>query len=125
LASSLYLIGGTVGGVLISVLLDRFGFVVIAALFVCAAPVIAAIGASSVSHRELALLATIAGLCVLGAQFGHIAAAGLLYPTQFRSKGVGWALTIGRIGAIAGPLLGGQLIKTRLPMQQLFLAASA
>jgi AAHS family 4-hydroxybenzoate transporter-like MFS transporter len=124
LASSLYLIGGTVGGVLISVLLDRFGFVVIAALFVCAAPVIAAIGASSVSHRELALLATIAGLCVLGAQFGHIAAAGLLYPTQFRSKGVGWALAIGRIGAIAGPLLGGQMIKAGLPMQQLFLAAS-
>jgi MFS transporter, AAHS family, 4-hydroxybenzoate transporter len=125
LASSLYLIGGTVGGVFISVLLDRFGFVVIAALFVCAVPVIAAIGASSVSHRELASLATIAGLCVLGAQFGHIAAAGLLYPTQFRSKGVGWALAIGRIGAIAGPLLGGQLIKTHLPMQQLFLVASA
>ena len=113
------------GGVLISLLLDRFVFVVIAALFVCASPAIAAIGASSVSYGELVALATIAGLCVLGAQFGHIAAAGLLYPTQFRSKGVGWALAIGRIGAIAGPLLGGQLIKTHLPMQQLFLAASA
>ena len=125
LASSLYLIGGAVGGVLISLLLDRFGFVVIAALFVCASPAIAAIGASSVSYGELVALATFAGLCVLGAQFGHIAAAGLLYPTQLRSKGVGWALAIGRCGAIAGPLLGGQLIKRGLPMQQLFLAASA
>jgi AAHS family 4-hydroxybenzoate transporter-like MFS transporter len=125
LASSLYLIGGTVGGVLISALVDRFGFVVVAALFVCSAPAIAAIGVSGVSYGELALLAIIAGLCVLGAQFGHIAAAGLLYPTEFRSKGLGWALTIGRFGAIAGPLLGGQLIKARLPMQQLFLAASA
>jgi AAHS family 4-hydroxybenzoate transporter-like MFS transporter len=125
LASSLYFIGGTVGGVLISLLLDRFGFIVIAALFVCASPAIAAIGASSVSCGELVALATIAGLCVLGAQFGHIAAAGLLYPTQRRSKGVGWALAIGRCGAIAGPLLGGHLIKMGLPMQQLFLAASA
>jgi AAHS family 4-hydroxybenzoate transporter-like MFS transporter len=125
LASSLYHIGGTVGGVLVSVLLDQFGFVVIAVLFVCAAPAIAAIGASSMSYGELAPLAAIAGLCVLGAQFGNNAAAGLLYPTQFRSKGVGWALAIGRFGSVVGPLLGGQLIKMHLPMRQLFLAASA
>ncbi|HTC45211.1 MAG TPA: MFS transporter [Steroidobacteraceae bacterium] len=125
LASSLYHIGGTVGGLLISVLLDRFGFVVIAALFVCAAPAIDAIGGASMSYAALAPLAALSGLCVLGAQFGNNAAAGLLYPTQFRSKGVGWALGIGRFGAIVGPLLGGQLIKTHLPMRQLFLAASA
>jgi MFS transporter, AAHS family, 4-hydroxybenzoate transporter len=125
LASSLYHIGGTVGGLLISVLLDRFGFVVIAVLFVCAAPAIDAIGGSSMSYAALAPLAAISGLCVLGAQFGNNAAAGLLYPTQFRSKGVGWALGIGRFGAIVGPLLGGQLIKMHLPMRQLFLAASA
>jgi AAHS family 4-hydroxybenzoate transporter-like MFS transporter len=125
LASSLYHIGGTVGGLLISVLLDQFGFVVIAVLFVCAAPAIAAIGSSSMSYAALAPLATIAGFCVLGAQFGNNAAAGLLYPTQFRSKGVGWALGIGRFGSVVGPLLGGQLIKMHLPLRQLFLAASA
>jgi MFS transporter, AAHS family, 4-hydroxybenzoate transporter len=124
LASSLYHIGGTVGGLLISMLLDQFGFVVIAALFVCAAPAIAAIGSSNMSYAALAPLAAIAGLCVLGAQFGNNAAAGLLYPTQFRSKGVGWALGIGRFGAIVGPLLGGYLIKLHLPMRQLFLAAA-
>ena len=125
LASSLYHIGGTVGGLLISVLLDRFGFVVIAVLFVLAAPAIAAIGGSGASFAALAPLATIAGLCVLGAQFGNNAAAGLLYPTQFRSKGVGLALAVGRLGAIVGPLVGGQLIKMHLPMRQLFLAAAA
>jgi MFS transporter, AAHS family, 4-hydroxybenzoate transporter len=124
LASSLYHIGGTVGGLLISVLLDQFGFVVIAVLFVCAAPAIAAIGSSSMSYAALAPLAAVAGLCVLGGQFGNNAAAGLLYPTQFRSKGVGWALGIGRFGAIVGPLLGGHLIKLHLPMRQLFLAAA-
>ncbi len=125
LASSLYHIGGTVGGLLISVLLDQFGFVVIAVLFVCAAPAIAAIGGSTMSFGAIAPLATVAGLCVLGAQFGNNAAAGLLYPTQFRSKGVGWALGIGRFGSVVGPLLGGQLIKMHLPMRQLFLAAAA
>ncbi len=125
LAASLYHIGGTVGGLLISVLLDRFGFVVIAALFICAAPAIAAVGAGGMAYGELAPLSAIAGLCVLGAQFGNNAAAGLLYPTQFRSNGVGWALAIGRFGAIVGPVVGGQLIRMHLPMRQLFLAASA
>ena len=125
LASSLYHIGGTVGGLAISVLLDRFGFIVIAALFVCAAPAIAAIGGSSMSYAVLAPLAAIAGFSVLGAQFGNNAAAGLLYPTPFRSKGVGWALGVGRFGAIVGPIVGGYLIKMHLPMRQLFLAASA
>ncbi|HEV2700009.1 MAG TPA: MFS transporter [Steroidobacteraceae bacterium] len=125
LASSLYHVGGTVGGLLISVLLDRFGFVVIAVLFVCAAPAIAAIGGGSMSYATLAPLAAIAGFSVLGAQFGNNAAAGLLYPTQFRSKGVGWALGVGRFGAIVGPLMGGYLIKMHLPIRELFLAASA
>ncbi len=125
IAASLYHIGGTVGGILISLLLDRFGFVVIAALSICAVPAIAAVGASGMSYGELAPLAAIAGLCVLGTQFGNNAAAGLLYPTQFRSNGVGWALAVGRFGGIIGPLLGGQLIKMHWPMPQLFLAASA
>jgi AAHS family 4-hydroxybenzoate transporter-like MFS transporter len=125
LASSLYHVGGTVGGLVISVLLDRFGFVVIAALFICAAPAIAAIGGSSMSYAALAPLAAISGFSVLGVQFGNNAAAGLLYPTQFRSKGVGWALGIGRFGAMVGPLVGGYLIKMHLPMRELFLAASA
>ena len=124
LASSWYHVGGTASGLVVSVLLDRFGFVVIVALFVCAAPAIAAIGAGSLSYATLAPLAAIAGFSVLGAQFGNNAAAGLLYPTQFRSKAVGWALGIGRFGAMVGPLVGGYLIKMHLPMRTLFAVAS-
>jgi AAHS family 4-hydroxybenzoate transporter-like MFS transporter len=61
---------------------------------------------------------------VLGAQFGNNAASGLLYPTAFRSKGVGWALGIGRFGSICGPLVGAQLIGAGLSTEELFLAAS-
>jgi AAHS family 4-hydroxybenzoate transporter-like MFS transporter len=61
---------------------------------------------------------------VLGAQFGNNASAGLLYPTAFRSKGVGWALGVGRFGAIAGQLAGGALLAMHLPVRSLFLMAS-
>ncbi|HTY51448.1 MAG TPA: MFS transporter [Steroidobacteraceae bacterium] len=124
LASSLYHVGGTVGGLLISVLLDRAGMVVIAALFLAAVPVVAAIGASAVSFAALAPLSLAAGLAVLGAQFGNNASAGLLYPTAFRSKGVGWALAVGRLGSIVGPTVGGILIARHWSMQRLFVAAS-
>ena len=124
-ASSFYHVGGTIGGILISVLLDRYGFVVIAILYAVACPGIAIIGMENLSFGMLTFISTIAGVAVLGAQFGNNASAGLLYPTAFRSKGVGWAFAIGRFGSILGPLLGGFLIAMNLPMQQLFLAASA
>ncbi len=124
LAATFYHVGGTVGGLLMSVLLDRFGFVVIAALFAAAAPAIWALGIVPTTFLALAPLAGASGFAVLGAQFGNNAAAGLLYPTAVRAKGVGWALGIGRFGAVVGPLLGGVLLGMNLPLRQLFLAAA-
>ncbi len=125
LAATLYHVGGTVGGLLMSVLLDGFGFVVIAILFAVAVPAIWALGIVPTAFVALAPLAAASGFAVLGAQFGNNAAAGLLYPTVVRSKGVGWALGIGRFGAIVGPLLGAVLVGMNLPLRQLFLAAAA
>jgi MFS transporter, AAHS family, 4-hydroxybenzoate transporter len=45
---------------------------------------------------------------------------GLIYPTAIRANGTGWALGIGRFGAILGPLVGGQLIGAHLPLRLLF-----
>lgn len=125
LAATLYHVGGTVGGLLMSVLLDRFGFVVIALLFAAAAPAIWALGLVPTTFVALAPLAGASGFAVLGAQFGNNAAAGLLYPTAVRSKGVGWALGVGRFGAVVGPLVGAVLLGMSLPLRQLFLAAAA
>ncbi|MBV6368442.1 aromatic acid/H+ symport family MFS transporter, partial [Pseudomonas aeruginosa] len=38
---------------------------------------------------------------------------------------VGWAAGVGRLGAIAGPMLGGSLLALELPFQQNFLAFAA
>ena len=45
-----------------------------------------------------------------GVFLGLNALAGTIYPTYMRATGAGWALGIGRIGAIAGPVLGGNLL---------------
>jgi MFS transporter, AAHS family, 4-hydroxybenzoate transporter len=54
--------------------------------------------------------AGLAGSIVVGGQIAMNAVAASFYPAEIRSTGVGWALGIGRIGSIIGPLLGGLLI---------------
>ena len=125
IASGFYNIGGTLGGILMSILLDRFGFVVIGILFLLACPAVAFVGYHEHTFMILTLATTLSGVSVLGAQFGNNASAGLIYPTSFRSKGVGWALAIGRFGSILGPLLGGWLISMHMSMQNLFIIAAA
>ena len=124
IASGFYHVGGTLGGILMSILLDRFGFVIIVALFLLACPAVAFIGLPDHSFIMLTLASTLSGVSVLGAQFGNNASAGLIYPTSFRSKGVGWALAIGRFGSILGPLIGGVLISMHMSMENLFLIAA-
>lgn len=124
LASGLYHVGGTIGGLLISTLIDRYGFVVIAILLLLGGPVVASIGIASLSYSVLLVLSLASGICVLGAQFGNNAAAGLLYPTEIRAKAAGWAFSMGRFGSVLGPLVGGMLLARNWPLPDLFLAAA-
>jgi MFS transporter, AAHS family, 4-hydroxybenzoate transporter len=124
IAISLYHYCGLIGGLLVSVALDRLGFAVIAGLFLFAALAIAAIGLPELSYWMMTSAVMLSGFCTVGAQYGNNAASGLVYPTAFRSRGVGWALGIGRFGSIVGPLVGGMLIGLKVPRQQLFLLAA-
>jgi AAHS family 4-hydroxybenzoate transporter-like MFS transporter len=47
-----------------------------------------------------------------------------MYPAKIRATGAGWALGVGRIGQIAGPLLGGLLLGLGWKPRDIFLAAS-
>ncbi len=46
--------------------------------------------------------------------------AGLFYPSVYRGNGAGWATSIAKIGSIAGPILGGLILSTALPVRQIF-----
>ena len=125
IAISCYHYGGIFGGLLVSVVLRRFGFIAIGTLFVVAGLAVPAIGvAGGVSYSAMVTAVVLSGFCIVGAQFGNNAVAGLLYPTPIRSSGVGSALGVGRLGSIAGPLIGGMLIGRHIPLQQLFIIAA-
>lgn len=61
------------------------------------------------------------GFGIQGGFVGMYAAAARLYPTEFRSTGVGWSIGIGRLGGIIGPMVGGILIGMGLSMVSNFL----
>ncbi len=70
------------------------------------------------------LLLVVFGLIGFGIQGGFVglyAVAARMYPTEFRTTGVGWAIGSGRLGGIIGPMLGGILIGMGLSMTTNFL----
>src|SRR5690606_38262502 len=70
-----YHAGGIAGGLLISVLLDRMGFSIVALLFFLAIPLIALLGMDTLPFEALAAVSGLVGIAVLGAQFGNNASA--------------------------------------------------
>jgi MFS transporter, AAHS family, 4-hydroxybenzoate transporter len=69
----------------------------------------------------LLVAACLAGTCVTGGQMSVIALATVLYPPQTRSTGVSWALGVGRIGGIVGPLLVGLALGIGVAARSVFL----
>ena len=125
LATSLFQVGGLIGGWAISRPVDTRGFMPVTLLMAMAVPVVASIGYAGATSRPLLLvLLFAAGFCMLGAQYAINAVSGLVYPTAFRGNGSGWAFGVGRLGSIAGPVIGGVLVGMHLPVQQLYLAAA-
>jgi AAHS family 4-hydroxybenzoate transporter-like MFS transporter len=115
-----YYVGGIVGGLIISRLLDRRGLAAIAIAFALGSVIVPTIG-SHLPHRFLIAAVFLTGFCILGNQLGINAISGLVYPTSIRSNGVGWANAIGRCGAIAGPMIGAWLVARNVSLQGLFL----
>ncbi|MES1225496.1 MAG: MFS transporter, partial [Bacteroidota bacterium] len=60
------------------------------------------------------------GFGVQGGFVGLYAVAARMYPTAYRTTGVGWAIGMGRLGGILGPIAGGLLVTLGLGMADSF-----
>jgi len=68
------------------------------------------IGQLANSSTGLLVMGFICGFLGVGAQIGLYTYTARIYPASIRATGTGWAIGIGRFGAILGPALGGVLI---------------
>ena len=121
LVTAIFQLGGTIGTLTLGRLFDRLPpFRVLAATYCVAAVLVASIGIVSASIAALFAVAFGAGFCIVGGQTGANALTATLYPAAIRATGVGWALGIGRIGSIVGPLVGGLLLSLNWEIMDLF-----
>jgi AAHS family 4-hydroxybenzoate transporter-like MFS transporter len=121
--SVLFSLGGAIGALLLAQLMSKYGsrqmltvFFSLAA-FLCV--VVVRLGGSSPFFLMLVIF--LSGFLTISAQVGMNATAAGIYPTDIRATGVGWALGLGRVGAITGPVIGGVLASLRLDIQGYFL----
>jgi AAHS family 4-hydroxybenzoate transporter-like MFS transporter len=84
---------------------------------------IAMIALVSLPYLALCLVSALAGMTIIGSQTGLNGTCGKLYPARMRTSGLGWALGIGRLGAIVAPLIGGFLLSLGLAPTHIFLCA--
>jgi AAHS family 4-hydroxybenzoate transporter-like MFS transporter len=121
---SMLQVGGVVGTFALGSIIDRFSFRALALVYFIAVFAVGAIGQLGHSVILVTLAIFAAGFCIVGGQIAANALAAGFYPTSVRATGVGWALGIGRVGSIVGPLVGGALLTMKWSTASVFMAAA-
>lgn len=105
-----FMVTATIGTVILGMLTDRWkkAYVIILMYGGILAGLLALNGASSLNQMYMA--AALAGAFVIGCQGVLYAFGSIVYPTEVRATGVGMASAVGRIGAMLGPVIAGQLL---------------
>lgn len=116
-------IGGIVGGSAFGLLASRFnlGSLTAAALTITALAM-AAFGAATGNFAASFAIAAVLGAFIFGSMAGLYAFAPAIYSAAVRTTGMGWAIGIGRIGAILAPLIAGMLLDGGWQAPQLYYA---
>ena len=124
-AITLFSLGGIAGSLLQGVTMQKAGASrTLGVEFFLSMLLIGSLAVLPASFGLIMSVAFILGVAVQGAQAGLNALVAEFYPTAIRSTGVGWALGVGRIGSIAGPVLGGVMLSLDWSLQQIFLAGT-
>jgi MFS transporter, AAHS family, 4-hydroxybenzoate transporter len=110
LIGAAYQAGGVAGGVVASLILKRRGWDVVAVFASLAVAVMVFLVWGPVSTAALVSGVVLAGFCVTGTQNAINGAGGASYEPAVRSSGLGWALGVGRLGSVAGPLVGSMAV---------------
>ena len=120
LTASLNVLAGAIGGLVLMRFVDRRGATSIAIFPAFAIPILLALAFSGIGGRGFLVLYFFGSLCVVGAHYGLMSIAGIFYPSAYRSNGTGWTSSVGKIGSIVGPMLGGVALSSRMPVKAVF-----
>ena len=121
---SMFQVGGVVGTLALGTIIDRFSFRALALVYFLAVFAVGVIGQLGHSAISVTIAIFVAGFCLVGGQIAANALAAGFYPTSVRATGIGWALGVGRVGSIVGPLVGGVLLSLKWSAGEVFMVAA-
>jgi AAHS family 4-hydroxybenzoate transporter-like MFS transporter len=118
--TSISSLGGALGGLLLMRFTDTRGAISIAVFPVLTVPLLLTMGLGRIGGTPFLVMYFFLTMLLVGAHFGLHSIAGIFYPSAFRSNGAGWATSIAKIGSVIGPVIGGVVLSTHLPVRVLF-----
>jgi len=114
LAFTLFNFGGVLGIYALGWLATRWSLSTLISIFAITAAILmwffAAAAYFAAAKTILMALIFVIGISLQGGFTGMYAVAAKLYPAEIRSTGVGWAIGLGRFGAVLGPGIAGYMI---------------
>jgi AAHS family 4-hydroxybenzoate transporter-like MFS transporter len=119
-AAALNSIAGAVGGLLLMRFTDRHGAIAITVMPVISFALLLVAGLMGMGQDMFRALAIVVGGFIIGGHFGMHSICGLFYPSAYRANGAGWATSVAKIGSIAGPMVGGWVLATSLPVRNIY-----
>jgi len=123
LATSMFHVGAIAAAVAGGTLVGRYTIEqVVTPMLLFGGVCILLAGVTTLSVVSLGVLIAGFGFGTSGSQAGISALPGAMYPTAIRSTGAGWATGVGRLGNVAGALLGGALLALGWSSQAMLLA---
>ncbi len=120
-AGALYNLGAFVGTMAMSFLALRVPLgKLVPVMLTCAGVAMVVFGSIAMPVWLTLIVAFIIGVLLQGGYNGVWPIAAGAYPGEVRATGVGWAIGVGRGGAVIGPMLGGYLMAANAPLPVLF-----
>jgi benzoate transport len=116
-------LGGIAGGSLFGYLTTRLPLKRLACTYLAlTAACMVLFGLFATALIPALLVALAIGVFLFGSMVGLYAVTPLLYPAAIRTTGMGWAIGIGRIGAILAPVIAGLLVDSGWATAHLYYA---
>ncbi|NIB43887.1 MFS transporter [Pseudomaricurvus alkylphenolicus] len=109
--------GGVIGILMLGWMAAGRSLSQLIAVFLCGAAITMTAFATLADHLPLLVSLAVIGFLLQGGFTGLYAVAAKIYPTEVRTTGVGWAIGLGRFGAVVGPYVGGIFIAMGMSME--------
>lgn len=111
-------VGGAMGGAVLGLLTRRLGLRRLIVAFMLASTVgVSYFGRGQTSLAGLSLMCALTGFCTNGGVVGVYALLAGAFPAHLRASGTGFAIGVGRAGAILAPIIAGYLFHAGFGLQ--------